>query len=192
MRHGQRPGQGDQRALAAHVRQQVRGGRGPDGVGDHEDDPAEAAGGHAGYEGLGEQQRGLHVDRLNPAPDRQVQAGQVGPVERGRRVDQHVTPAGLVQHPLSRRPDLPLVGEVHGRVAGPVQDDHLVPRGGQGLRDAGADGAGAAGDRGHARAGPGHASAACAPAIRPNTMASVSPPPCSIRCPQARLTAPAT
>ena len=42
-------------ALAGHVRQQIRGGRRPDGVGDHEDDPAEAAGGHAGHEGLGEQ-----------------------------------------------------------------------------------------------------------------------------------------
>jgi hypothetical protein len=48
-------------ALAGHVRQQVCGGRGPDGVGDHEDDPAEAAGGHAGHEGLGEQQGGLQV-----------------------------------------------------------------------------------------------------------------------------------
>jgi hypothetical protein len=33
--------------------------------------------------------------------------------------------------------------------------------------------------------------AACSPAMRPNTIASVRPPPCSIRCPQTRLTAPA-
>jgi hypothetical protein len=194
VRHGQRPGQGDERALAGHVRQQVCGGRGPDGVGDHEDDPAEAAGGHAGHEGLGEQQGGLHVDRLHPAPDGQIQAGQVGPVERGRRVDQHVAAAGLVQHPLRRRPDLLLVGEVHGNVARSVQDEDLVARCGQGRRDATADGPGAAGDHRHPADRRGHAPArhaASVPAIRPNTMASVSPPPCSIRCPQTWLTAPA-
>jgi len=99
--------------------------------------------GHAGHEGLGEQQGGLHVDRLHPAPDGQIQAGQVGPVERGRRVDQHVTAAGLVQHPLRCRPDLLLVGEVHGNVARSVQDEDPMARCGQGRRDATADGPGA-------------------------------------------------
>jgi hypothetical protein len=104
---------------------------------------------------------------------------------------------------LRRRPRLLIVGEVQGQPTRSVQNDHLVSPGGQGRRDAGADGTGAADDHGHAADGLGHAPAAdeivaCAarwdassPAIRPNTMASVRPPPCSIRCPQARLTAPA-
>jgi hypothetical protein len=116
---------------------------------------------------------------------------------------QHVAAVGLVQHALRGRPDLPLVGEVHGNVARSVHDDDLMVRGGQGRRDAAADGPGPAGDDGHAPNGPGHAlaadevaasaarRAASVPAIRPNTMASVSPPPCSMRCPQVRLTAPA-
>lgn len=49
-----------------------------------------------------------------------------------------------------RRPDLLFVGEIQGRVTGLVQDDHLVFRGRQGPHDAGADGPGPAGDRGHA------------------------------------------
>jgi hypothetical protein len=41
---------------------------------------------------------------------------------------------------LRRRPDLLLVGEVYGNVARSVQDENLVARGGQGRRDATADG----------------------------------------------------
>jgi len=142
----ERPGQRDQRSLARHVGQHVPGGRRPDGVGDHEDDPAEAACGHAGDEGLGEQQRGLHVDRLHPAPGGQVDGGQAGPVERGGRMHQHVAPPVLAEHRVGRGPDLVFPRQVHRRVAGLVQAQHGMARGGQRRHDRAADGARAAGD----------------------------------------------
>ena len=149
----QGPRERDERSLARHVGQHVRGRRRPDRVGDHEDDPAEAACGHAGDERLGEQQRGLHVDRLHPPPGGQVKRGQVGPVERGRRVHEDVTAPVRAEHLRRGLADLVRARQVDRRVGGLVKADGAMPGGGQRRHDRTADRARSAGDHGHPLAG---------------------------------------
>ena len=83
-----------------------------------------------------------------------VQVGQRRPVERGRRVDEHVAASVPTEHRGRGGPDRVGLGEVHGRVAVPVEDHDLVPGRAQANGDRTADGPGSPGDRCHARHGP--------------------------------------
>ena len=83
-----------------------------------------------------------------------IQVGQRRPVERGGRVNEHVAASVQAEHTGRGGPDRIGLGEVHGRIAVPVEDHDLVPGCAQARGDRTADGPGSPGDRCHARHGP--------------------------------------
>ena len=104
---------------------------------------------HPRSEGLREQQRRLHVDRLNRAPHVELEILERPEGDHRRRVDEDVAPAVTLDHERRGPADVTRVAQVNDDVASGAVEDHDSVVGRQPRGDRSADRAGAAGHDGN-------------------------------------------
>ena len=138
----------NQGAFRRDVREHMCPRRIPESVRHDEDDTSEASAPHARNERLGQEQRGLDVHRLDPAPRPEPQFIERFDADHRGRVNQRVAPAISLKDRVGCPAHVVRVGEVDDDIARPIQHDHGVVWG-EPIDDRPANGARAARHHGH-------------------------------------------